>query len=342
VTRALITGITGQDGSYLAELLLKKGYEVHGLVRRVSTPNLTNIRHLLSDIHISYGDLADASSLYATLKKSRPDEIYHLGAQSQVAVSYDIPVYSGDITGLGVARLLEATRSVCKGARVYSALSSEVFGEMEGDRLLDEESPFRPRSPYAAAKVYAHHVGQIYRHAYGMFVTNGILFNHESPRRGAEFVTRKISIGVAMIEEAQTKHIVLGNLKAKRDWGFAPEYVECMWRMLQHDVPDDFVVATGESHSVEEFLKLAFLRVGKDYNDYIKVDKELLRPWEVVSLAGDSSKARSRLGWRPRTTFSQLVSIMVDADLKNVRERASLPGYPEYLPKSQKNGGNQK
>jgi len=317
---ALITGITGQDGSYLAELLLEKGYKVYGLVRRHAVPYFPNIRHLLNRVVLVDADMADFSSLLSAVKACQPDEIYHLAAQSYVGVSFTQPTYTGDITGIGVTRLLESVRSVWPSARIYNASSSELFGGCLAEPLNEEATP-EPISPYAVAKLYGHRMAQVYRRAYGMFVVSGILFNHESPRRGPEFVTRKISLGVAKIALGIEEKIRLGNLDAMRDWGYAPEYVDAMWRMLQAKEPEDYVIATGTKHSVREFLELAFEHVGiHDYSEYVEIDTSLLRPSDVPSLRGDPSKARTKLGWKPTMHFEGLVRNMVDADLKLISE----------------------
>ncbi|HLB69075.1 MAG TPA: GDP-mannose 4,6-dehydratase [Thermoplasmata archaeon] len=313
---ALITGITGQDGSYLAELLLKKGYKVHGLVRRLSVPNVGNIRHIADDLVLADGDLIDQTSLNSAVKEASPDEVYNLAAQSFVATSFVQPVLTGEITGLGAVRLLEAVRSEAPDARVYQAASSEMFGKVTVEPQ-DESTPFHPRSPYGVAKVYAYWASINYREAYGMFVSNGILFNHESPRRGVEFVTRKISHGVARISLGLQETISLGNLDAKRDWGYAAEYVDLMWRTLQHGRPDDFVGATGEAHSVKEFVEEAFRVAGiRNWEKRVKVDEKHLRPAEVYNLRGNGAKAKKTLGWTPKTKFKQLVKLMVEADLE--------------------------
>jgi GDPmannose 4,6-dehydratase len=321
VKRALISGITGQDGSYLAELLLAKGYEVHGLVRRSSSFSTGRIEHLYRDPHeedvrlfLHYSDLSDSSSLVTTLYRVRPDEVYNLGAQSHVKVSFDMPEFTADTTGMGTLRLLEAIRHADWPIRFYQAGSSEMFGKVL-ERPQSERTPFYPRSPYAVAKVFAHWMTVQYREAYGLFATNGILFNHESPRRGETFVTRKVTRGVASIlAEAETK-LYLGNLDARRDWGYAPEYVEAMWLMLQQDQPDDFVIATGEMHSVRDFVKLAFSLVGLDWEQYVEIDPRYFRPTEVDELCGDASKARQVLGWASKTSFDEIVRSMLQADL---------------------------
>jgi GDPmannose 4,6-dehydratase len=327
VKKALITGITGQDGSYLAELLLAKGYEVHGIIRRASTFNTGRIDHLYKDPHINgvrlflhYGDIADSTNLIKLLYRIQPEEIYHLAAQSHVRVSFDIPEYTGDVTGLSTVRILEAIRETGLKARFYQASSSEMFGKVS-EVPQRETTPFHPRSPYGAAKVYAYWATVNYRESYGMFACNGILFNHESPRRGETFVTRKITRAVAHIKAGLQDKLFLGNLDAKRDWGYAKEYVEAMWLMLQQENPDDYVVATGETHSVEEFLEEAFSHVDLDWRKYVELDPKYRRPAEVDLLIGDASKAKSVLGWQPTTTFSELVRLMVDADVAIVRQQ---------------------
>ena len=319
--KALITGITGQDGSYLAELLLDKGYEVHGIMRRASTFNTGRVDHIYRDPHLPgtrlflhFGDLNDASSLNTILRHVRPDEIYNLGAQSHVRVSFDVPEYTGEVTGLGTVRLLEAVRESELKPRFYQASSSELFGSAPPPQ--SEATAFQPRSPYACAKAYAFYITKNYREAYGLFAVNGILFNHEGPRRGETFVTRKITRAVARIKLGRQDKLFLGNLKAKRDWGYAPEFCEAMWLMLQQDRPDDYVVATGETHSVEEFLDETFGYVGLDWHRHVEIDPRYFRPAEVDALCGDASKAQRLLGWKPRTTFRELARIMVDADLR--------------------------
>lgn len=318
---ALITGITGQDGSYLAEQLLDKGYIVHGLIRRASTFNTARIDHLYRDPHdpeaqmfLHYGDLTDGSRLVTLLERIAPSEIYHLGAQSHVRVSFDEPEFTGDVTGLGTTRLLEAIRVSEVPARFYQASSSEMFGANSPPQ--DESTPFYPRSPYAAAKVYAYWMVRNYREAYGLFACNGILFNHESPRRGGTFVTRKISMAVAAIAIGRQSELYLGNLDAKRDWGYAPEYTDAMWRMLQADEPTDYVVATGTSYSVGDFVRMAFEHVDLDWEEYVKFDPRYLRPTEVDDLIGDPSKARELLGWQAQVLPPELVRIMVDSDVE--------------------------
>ncbi|HRJ72656.1 MAG TPA: GDP-mannose 4,6-dehydratase [Terrimicrobiaceae bacterium] len=326
--KALITGITGQDGSYLADLLLAKGYEVHGIIRRASTFNTDRIDHLYQDPHVHgvklflhYGDLSDSVSLVKLIYALKPDEIYHLGAQSHVRVSFDIPEYTADVTAVGTIRILEAMREAGVSARFYQASSSEMFGKVQAVPQT-ETTPFWPRSPYGAAKVYAYWATVNYRESYGMHATNGILFNHESPRRGETFVTRKITRAVAAIKHGLQKELYLGNLDAQRDWGYAPEYVEAMWLMLQQDTSDDYVVATGETHTIREFLDLAFGHVDLDWKEFVKYDARYERPAEVDLLVGDASKAKRQIGWEPKVKFAELVRIMVDADLAAVQKRA--------------------
>jgi GDPmannose 4,6-dehydratase len=319
--RALITGITGQDGSYLAELLLEKGYEVHGVVRRSSSLNRARIDHLRAEqqpIFLHYGDLTDASSINRILRETKPDEIYNLGAQSHVKVSFDIPEYTAETAGVGTLRILEGIREVGAKPRFYQAGSSEMYGLVR-ETPQSEKTPFYPRSPYAAAKVYAHWIAVNYREAYGMFICNGILFNHESPRRGENFVSRKISRGVAAIKLGYAKQLALGNLDAKRDWGYAKDYVVAMWKMLQADKPDDYVVATGETHTVRQFCEVAFGHVGLDWNDHVVIDPKYFRPTEVDLLLGDASKAKRELGWEPTTRYEELVKLMVDADMESLK-----------------------
>lgn len=321
--KALITGITGQDGSYLAELLLEKGYEVHGIIRRSSSFNTGRIMHIFQDphvenqrMHLHYGDLADASCIEKLIDKIEPDEIYNLGAQSHVRVSFDEPLYTVDIVANGSLRILEAVKNTgaAKTTRVYQASSSEMYGLVQAVPQ-SETTQFYPRSPYACAKVFAFHQTRNYREGYGMHASNGILFNHESPRRGETFVTRKITRGIARIIAGQDKKLYLGNLDAKRDWGYAKDYVEAMWLMLQQDEPDDYVIATGETWSVRQFLEIAFGCVGRDYQDFVEIDERYFRPTEVELLIGDASKAKNKLGWTPKTSFEELVKIMVKADL---------------------------
>jgi len=320
--RALITGITGQDGSYLAELLLAKGYEVHGIIRRSSSFNTERIDHIYRDPHeagarlfLHYGDLNDGSSLQSIVSAVKPDEVYNLGAQSHVRVSFDIPEYTGEVTGLGTLRLLEAIRKSGLNCRFYEAGSSEMFGKV-AETPQRETTPFHPRSPYGAAKAYSFYITQNYREAYGMFAANGILFNHESERRGETFVTRKITRAVGRIKLGMQKELFLGNLDAKRDWGHASEYVEAIWRILQHQSPDDFVIGTGETHTVREFLELAFAHAGLDWAEFVKVDPRYFRPSEVDLLLADPSKAERVLGWKAKISFPELVRRMVDADLE--------------------------
>jgi GDPmannose 4,6-dehydratase len=320
--KALITGITGQDGSYLADLLLEKDYEVHGIIRRASTFNTSRIDHLYADPHINgvrlflhYGDLSDSVNLVKLLYQLKPDEIYHLAAQSHVRVSFDIPEYTSDITGVGTIRILEAIREAGVRSRFYQASSSEMFGKAQ-QVPQNETTPFWPRSPYGVSKVFSFWATVNYRESYSLRASNGILFNHESPRRGETFVTRKISRAVAAIKHGLQNELFLGNLEAKRDWGYAPEYVEAMWRILQQDHGDDFVIATGETHSVREFAELAFEHVGLDWKKFVKHDLRYERPAEVDLLVGDSSKARKTLGWQPKVHFQELVRIMVDADME--------------------------
>jgi len=326
---ALITGITGQDGSYLAELLLAKGYEVHGIIRRASTFNTGRLEGIYSDPHatksrllLHYGDLSDASGLARLMRKINPDEIYNLAAQSHVRVSFDSPEYTTDITATGTVRLLEAIRETGIKPRFYQASSSEMYG-MVREIPQKETTPFYPRSPYGCAKVYSFWVTVNYRESYGLHASNGILFNHESPRRGETFVTRKITRAVAHIKAGLQDKLFLGNLDAKRDWGYAKEYVEAMWLMLQQPKPDDYVVATGETHSVREFLELAFAHAGLHWKKYVKLDARYLRPSEVDILIGDYSKARRKLGWKPKTKFTDLVKLMVDADIELLRRHRS-------------------
>jgi len=319
--KALITGLTGQDGSYLAELLLSKGYEVHGLIRRASTFNTGRIDHIYVDPHepgaqlfLHYGDLSDSEQISNIIYNIKPDEVYHLGAQSHVRVSFDSPEYTGNVTGIGTTRILESIRRSGNPIRFYQASSSEMFGGAQPPQ--NEETAFVPRSPYACAKVYAYWMVRNYREGYGMFATNGILFNHESPRRGETFVTRKITRGIAAILGKKAESLYLGNLDAKRDWGFSPEYVEAMWRMLQAEIPDDFVIGTGETHSVREFLEATFAYVDLDMDKYVKIDPRYFRPTEVDVLIGDAGKAGRVLNWKPDVKFSDLVRIMLDSDIR--------------------------
>ena len=323
--RALITGITGQDGSYLADLLLEKGYEVYGLIRRSSSFNTSRIDHIYKDphdkkarLHLVYGDLSDSSSLFGMLSDIKPDEIYNLAAQSHVRVSFDIPEYTADITGTGTVRLLEAIRGLGLNTKFYQASSSEMFGKVL-EVPQTEETPFYPRSPYGAAKVYSYWITKNYRESYGMFACNGILFNHESPRRGETFVTRKITKAVANIKAGLQDKLYLGNLESKRDWGFAGDYVEAMWLMLQQEKPDDYVIATNETHTIKEFLDEAFSHVGLKWQDYVEIDPKYFRPAEVDLLIGDYSKAKTDLGWEPKTRFKDLVRLMVDSDMADLK-----------------------
>ncbi len=321
--KALITGITGQDGSYLAEFLLAKGYEVHGIIRRSSSFNTQRIDHIYRDLHnlgnghrlvLHHGDIGGGSNLIDLVYSIRPDEVYNLAAQSHVRVSFDMPVYTADVTGLGTIRLLEAIRLSGVQAKVYQASSSEMFGGAKPPQ--NENTIFYPRSPYAAAKVYAYWVTRNYREAYGMFAANGILFNHESPRRGETFVTRKITRALASIRAGKQNVLYLGNLEARRDWGYAPDYVAAMWKIMQHDQPDDFVIGTGETHTIREFLEEAFGYLNLDWREYVQIDPKYYRPTEVDVLLADTTKARLELGWEPRVMFKDLVRIMVDADLE--------------------------
>jgi GDPmannose 4,6-dehydratase len=327
--RALITGITGQDGSYLAELLLERGYEVHGLIRRSSTFNTDRIDHIYQDLHLPgtklylhYGDLSVSGQMADLIYNIKPDEIYHLGAQSHVRVSFDMPEYTGDITGLGTVRLLEAIRKTGVKTKFYQASSSEMFGSAPPPQ--SEQTPFEPQSPYAAAKVYSYYMVRNYRKAYGIFAGNGILFNHESPRRGETFVTRKITCAATRIKLGLQDKLYLGNLEAKRDWGFAGDYVEAMWLMLQQDEPDDYVIATGETHSVREFLERVFQKMDLDYRQYVEIDQRYFRPTEVDILLGYSTKARKKLGWQPKVGFEQLIDMMIKTDLELAKKEKTL------------------
>jgi len=333
--KALITGITGQDGSYLAELLLDKGYAVHGLIRRASTFNTDRIDHLYKDFHdpearvfLHYGDLSVSGQITDLLHDIQPDEIYHLGAQSHVRVSFDIPEYTGDITGLGTLRLLEAIRKTNIKTKFYQASSSEMFGAAPPPQ--NEKTPFQPQSPYAAAKVYAYYIVKNYREAYKIFACNGILFNHESPRRGETFVTRKITRAATRIKLGMQKKLYLGNLEAKRDWGYAGDYVEAMWLMLQQEKPDDYAIATGETHSVREFVEKVFAKLDMDYHDYVEIDPKYFRPTEVDVLLGDSTKAQKTLNWQPKVTFEKLVEMMIATDMEMANKEKTLldAGYP--------------
>ncbi len=317
--KAFITGITGQDGSYLAEILLEKGYEVYGMVRRSSSFNTARIDHIFGDVELVFGDLSDGSVLNQLMRTIRPDEVYNLGAQSHVRVSFDVPEYTADTDAMGTLRLLDAIREEGVQARFYQASSSEMFGKAR-EIPQTEETPFHPRSPYGVSKVFSYWITRNYREAYGMYAVNGILFNHESPRRGPTFVTRKITRAVGAILRGEQEDLKLGNLEAKRDWGYAKDYMDGAWRMLQLDEPDDFVLATGETHSVEEFLDEAFGHAGLEWRDYVRIDERYFRPAEVDVLIGDYSKAKSKLGWEPSVRFEELVRMMVDAD----RERGKL------------------
>jgi GDPmannose 4,6-dehydratase len=327
--KAFITGITGQDGSYLAELLLCKGYEVHGLIRRASTFNTDRIDHLYRDYHdpdariyLYYGDLSVSGQLTDLLHAIRPDEIYHLGAQSHVRVSFDMPEYTGDVTGLGTLRLLEAIRKTGMKTKFYQASSSEMFGAAPPPQ--NEITPFQPQSPYAAAKVYAYHMVKNYRDAYKIFACNGILFNHESPRRGETFVTRKITRAATQIKLGLKNTLFLGNMEAKRDWGFAADFVEAMWLMMQQDEPEDYVIATGETHSVREFVEIVFGKLGLDYKRHVSIDPKYFRPTEVDILLGDATKAKKKLGWTPKVTFEQLIDMMIEADMEMAKKEKTL------------------
>ena len=327
--KAFLTGITGQDGSYLAELLLNKGYEVHGLIRRSSSFNTERIDHLYHDFHdpdarlfLHYGDLSVSAQLMDLLHSIKPDEIYNLGAQSHVRVSFDMPEYTGDVTALGTLRILEAIRNTGIKTKFYQASSSEMFGAAPPPQ--DENTVFQPRSPYAAAKVYSYYICQNYRDAYGIFSTNGILFNHESPRRGETFVTRKITRAAPQIKLGLKDKLFFGNLEAKRDWGFAGDYVEAMWLMLQQEKPDDFVIATGETHSVREFAEKVFKKLDLDYKKYVEIDKRYFRPTEVDALLGDATKARKLLGWQPKVSFEKLIDMMIDADMELAQKEKTL------------------
>jgi len=321
--KALITGITGQDGSYLAELLLSKGYEVHGIIRRASTFNTARIDHIYVDPHdpharffLHYGDLSDSEQISNIIYNIKPDEVYHLGAQSHVKVSFDIPEYTGNITAIGTTRILEVIKRSGNNIKFYQASSSEMFGNAPSPQ--NEETPFRPRSPYAAAKLYSHWVTVNYREGYNIFACNGILFNHESPRRGETFLTRKVTMAIANILAGKQKVLYLGNLNARRDWGYAPEYVEVMWKILQLNTPEDFVIGTGEAHSVREFVEQAFSYVDLRFEKYLEIDPRYFRPTETEELVADPAKAKKKLGWEPKIKFEDLVKIMVDADARKV------------------------
>lgn len=315
---ALVTGISGQDGSYLAELLLKKGYDVYGLVRRLSVPNYQNIEHILPDIHLISGDITDLPSLTSAVTESMPDEIYHLAAQSFVAASWEQPVLTSDVTGIGTLRVLDAAHNYDENIRIYNASSSEMFGNAS-TIMQNETTPFNPRSIYGCAKVFGYNVAKNYRESYGTYVASGICFNHESERRGLEFVTRKITMAVAMIANGLQDYLYLGNLDAKRDWGYAPDYVEAMWRMLQQDEPQDYIIATGETHSIHDVCEIAFNFVGMDYTDYVKVDPQFYRPAEINVLCGDASKIEKEIGWKPTVEFEDIVKRVVNNDLNLCR-----------------------
>jgi GDPmannose 4,6-dehydratase len=345
--KALITGITGQDGSYLAELLLEKGYQVYGVIRRSSSFNTDRIDHIYQDPHepdvrlrLVYGDLNDASSLNTILRDIQPDEIYNLGAQSHVRISFDIPEYTGEVTALGTVRLLEAIREAGLKPKFYQASSSELYGKV-AETPQNEKTPFHPRSPYGCAKAYAYYITVNYRESYNLFACNGLLFNHESPRRGETFVTRKITRAATRIKLGLQDKLYLGNLDARRDWGYAKEFIEAMWLMLQQDEPDDYVIATGETHSVREFVEEAFGLLDLDWRKHVLIDKKYLRPAEVDLLLGDISKARKKLGWEPKVTFKELVRLMVDADMKLAQRERFMEGAPlEFAADARKKRGS--
>ena len=318
--KALITGITGQDGSYLAEFLLDKGYDVYGLIRRSSVEKFERIEHIRNKVNLVQGDLADQNSLISALREVNPDEVYNLAAQSFVPTSWNQPILTGDLTALGVTRILEAIRVINPKIKFYQASSSEMFGKVR-ETPQTEKTPFYPRSPYGVAKVYGHYITVNYRESYGIFACSGILFNHESPKRGLEFVTRKVTDAVAKIKLGLANELRMGNLDAKRDWGFAGDFVEAMYLMLQQEKADDFVISTGETHSVRELCEIAFAHVGLNYKDYVKIDSKFIRPAEVDLLVGDSSKAHKILGWKPKVKFAELVKIMVDADMERLRKK---------------------
>lgn len=317
--KALITGITGQDGSYLAEFLLEKGYDVYGMVRRTSTVRHERIQHIQDDLHLIPGDLSDQTSLNRALQEIKPEEVYNLGAQSFVPTSWNQPAFTGDVTGLGVTRMLEAIHTVNPGTRFYQASSSEMFGKVR-EVPQSEETPFYPRSPYGVAKVYGHWITVNYRESYNMYAVSGILFNHESPRRGLEFVTRKVAYNVAKIKLGLSNELRIGNLDAQRDWGFAGDYVKAMWMMLQQDAPEDYVVATGQTHSVERLLEVAFSTVDLEWRNYTVQDERFMRPAEVDLLVGDPTKAHAKLGWEPEVSFEELIQMMVEADLERLKK----------------------
>lgn len=321
--KALITGITGQDGSYLAELLLKKNYKVYGMVRRSSTETFERINHIKDKINLVQADLLDELSLIKLMKDINPDEIYNLAAMSFVPTSWDQPILTGEFTAIGVTKILEAMRHVCPSAKFYQASSSEMFGKVV-EVPQTENTPFYPRSPYGVSKVYGHYITVNYRESYKLFTVSGILFNHESPRRGKEFVTRKVSYAVARIKLGLQKNLMMGNLESKRDWGYAGDYVEAMWLMMQHSIPDNYVVSTGVTHSVKELIEIAFDRAGLNWKKYVKIDPKLIRPAEVDLLLGDNTKAKKILGWKPKVSFEQLVEMMVDADLERVKMESKI------------------
>jgi GDPmannose 4,6-dehydratase len=340
---ALITGISGQDGAYLAKFLLDKNYKVYGIYRRLSTPNFWRLEHLgiFDKINLIPADLSDAGSLIEAIIISQPDEVYHLAAQSFVGASFETPIATGDFTGLAVARLLEAIRHHCDSAKFYFAATSEMFGKtgLTKNKSLNTEDPFHPMSPYAAAKLYGYWITRIYREGYGLFALNGLLFNHESPLRGLEFVTRKVANEVAKISLGLSKELRVGNLDAKRDWGYAPEYVESMWLMIQQKEPDDYIIATGEAHSVRDFVQKAFEMVGLDWQNYVTVDKRFLRPLDVPSITGDFSKANKKFAWRPKTMFRELVEIMVKEEVSRWKRWLSGERFPWDAPNySSENG----
>jgi GDPmannose 4,6-dehydratase len=329
--RALITGITGQDGSYLAELLLEKGYHVAGMLRRSSTESFERIEHIKNDIEFKHADLLDQMSINTAIRETKPSEVYNLAAQSFVPTSWSQPILTGEFTGLAVTRMLEAIRAIDPAIRFYQASSSEMFGRVR-EIPQSEDTPFYPRSPYGVAKVYGHWITVNYRESYNMFAVSGILFNHESPRRGREFVTRKVTEGVARIKLGLQSKLSLGNLDAKRDWGYAKDYVEMMWRMLQQEHPDDFVIATGETHSVAELVEIAFARAGLNWQEHVVQDPKLLRPAEVDLLVGDPSKAKNKLGWEPRVKFKELIELMVDADIERLQRDKDCRGASHAAP----------
>lgn len=334
--KALITGITGQDGSYLAELLLEKGYEVHGLVRRTSTPTTNRIEHIDGKINLIEGDLQDQTSLNRAVKNIKPDEVYNLAAQSFVGTSWKQPEYTSDVSGLGVLRMLEATKEFAPEARFYQASTSEMYGNVEAE-LRDENTAFKPESPYAVAKLYGHHITGDYRRSYDMFACSGILFNHESPRRGLQFVTRKVTDAVARIHLGLQDEIRLGNLDSERDWGYAPDYVRAMWMMLQQDEPDDYVIATGETHTVRDLVRTAFDKVDiPNWQDYVAQDEKFMRPKDVKSLRGDPTKAKRKLGWEPKVEFDELIEKMVKSDIEKIKNDRDIEEHEPILDKEYK------